>query len=183
MDKTKNYRTSTKVALGGIIAAMMAAVMLGSYFPYLTYAIPAIAGLLVVVPMVELSVSWSVLTYISASVVVLLTAENEAKLLFLLFFGYYPIIKAVFESLNRRWLEYILKFLVFNVAVALYVAASVWLLQIPFSEFVSSPMGEFTAPALLIGGNIVFFIYDIGATRVVTYYILMLHPTVKKLLK
>ena len=177
------YRASTKVALGGIIAALMAAAMLASYFPYLTYAVPAVAGLFIIVPMVELSAAYAFLSYISASAVVLITAESEAKLLFVLFFGYYPIIKALLERLNKRWLEYLLKFLVFNIAVVADVAASVFILGIPVSEFVSSPIGVATAPVLLLMGNIVFAIYDMGATRIISSYVMMLHPKIKKMLK
>lgn len=177
------YRVSSKVALGGIIAALMAVAMLASYFPYLTYAVPAVAGLFVIVPMVELSAAYAFLSYISASAVILITAESEAKLLFVLFFGYYPIIKALLERLNKRWLEYLLKFLVFNIAVVADVAASIFILGIPVSEFVSSPLGVATAPVLLLMGNIVFAIYDMGATRIISSYVMMLHPKIKKMLK
>ncbi len=183
MGAPKKERPASKIALGGIIAAMMAAIMLGSYFPYLTYAIPALAGMLVIVPLIEISAVWAFMTYLAASAVVLITAENEAKLLFVLFFGFYPIIKAKCEKPGKRIPEYILKFLVFNAAVAAYVAASVWLLGIPLAEFTSSQFGAFTAPILLVGGNVVFFIYDLGLTRVISAYWLTLHHRVKKLLK
>ena len=183
MGGKREVRYAGKIALGGIIAALAAVVMLAAYFPYLTYAVPAIAGLLIIVPMVEISFPWALATYFSASVVVLLTAESEAKLLFVLFFGYYPIIKALCERMKKRWLEYMAKFAVFNLAVAAYATLSIFVLQIPITEFVSSPLGAATAPALLVAGNIVFAVYDMGATRVISYYVIMLHPRVKKLIK
>jgi len=183
MGGARKQRPAAKIALGGVVAALMAAVMLTSYFPYLTYAIPAVAGLLVIVPMIELSPVWALMTYISASVVALLTAEKEATLLFVLFFGFYPILKSVFERLSMRWLEYLLKVITFNAAVALYVVLSVWLLEIPLSEFTTSPLGAVTVPALWLGGNVVFFLYDMGATRVISMYIMMMHPKIRKILK
>lgn len=172
-----------RIALGGVIAALMAVVMLTSYFPYLTYAIPAIAGLLVIVPMVEFGAGWAVMTYIAASAVVMLTAENEAKTLFVVFFGFYPVVKAMCERMRSRFCEYAVKFAVFNAAVAVYAAVSIFVLSIPVSEFTQSYFGVFTVPILIIGANAVFYVYDMGATRVITMYIMRLHPKVKKLLK
>ena len=183
MGGAKNRRPASKIALGGVVAALMSAVMLTSWFPYLTYAVPAVAGLLVIVPMIELSPLWAAMTYVSASVVALLTAEKESALLFVLFFGFYPVLKALFERTGKRWLELLLKILTFNAALALYVALSVWFLGIPLSEFTASPLGAVTVPALWLGGNAVFFVYDMGATRVISMYILTMHPKIKKILK
>ena len=93
------------------------------------------------------------------------------------------MIKALVERLTSRLAEYIIKFSVFNLAVGVYGVASVFLLSIPISEFTESMFGAVTLPLLILGGNIVFWLYDKGLTQVITLYILRIHPTVKKLLK
>ena len=54
------YKNSTKTAIGGIIAALSIVLMLlTSAIPTLTYAIPAIAGLLLVVIVIEVNKKWA----------------------------------------------------------------------------------------------------------------------------
>ena len=88
-----------------------------SYFPYLTYAVPAVAGLFIMVAVIEAGYKWALGAYAAASVLVFLFAEPEGKLLYICFFGYYPILKAVFDRRKSRTLEWILKLAVFNAAI------------------------------------------------------------------
>lgn len=54
------YKNSTKTAIGGIIAALSIVLMLlTSAIPTLTYAIPAIAGLLLVIIVIEVNKKWA----------------------------------------------------------------------------------------------------------------------------
>ena len=92
------------------MAALASVFMLTSYFPYLTYAIPALAGLFIMVAFIETDIKWAAVTYIASSVLIFFVAEPEAKLLYIMFFGYYPIIKALFERVRSRVFEYLFKF-------------------------------------------------------------------------
>ena len=78
-----------KITFCGIMAAISVVIMLTSYFPYLTYAIPAIASIFVLIPTLEIGLKWGTLTYFVSAVIVLLVGEMEAKLLFTVFLGYY----------------------------------------------------------------------------------------------
>ncbi len=164
-----------------MMAALASAVMLVSFFPYLTYAVPAVAGLFIMVAVIETNIKWAFITYIVSAVITFLMAEPEAKMLYVLFFGYYPILKAIFEKPKSRVLEYLLKFAVFNAAVLLN-----YLLIAPVMGFSVEDFGEFgkySAIVLLVGANIVFPIYDLAVSQMSQFYMVRVHPSVKRIFK
>ena len=174
-------KNTKKITLCGMVAALSVVVMLVSYFPYLTYAIPALAGLFMIVPLIECGVSWAFGTYIASAAIIFVTGETEAKILYILFLGYYPILKSLIEKINKQALEWVLKLAVFNVAaVAFYYASSV-LFAVSFDDF--GEWGKYGALIFLALCNIVFVIYDIGISRVASLYIFKLHDKIKKIIK
>lgn len=176
-----NMKNTKKITLCGLIAALSSAIMLTSFFPYLTYAIPAISGLFVMIPLIECGVLWSVGTYIVSSVIILFTGELEATILYIMFMGYYPILKYIVERINKCVIEWVLKILGFNiVAIAYY-----YVLTIPFGRTFDDfgDFGKYSALIFLLICNIVFVLYDIGISRVASSYMMVLHDKVKKIIK
>ncbi|MCI8497070.1 MAG: hypothetical protein HFE85_02305 [Clostridiales bacterium] len=171
---------SAKVALGGMIAALSVALMfLSSLFPFATYAIPAIAGMLLMVVCAQIGYRWAALIYAAVSVLsFLLVADREAALFYVLFFGYYPILKGLLEKQNWRVLEWILKFAVFNAGVIAAYFLSIYVLDIPDDTIeLFGPAG----PWILLGaGNLVFILYDIALTQMFSRYLYFLHPKLQK---
>lgn len=164
-----------------MMSALATVVMLMSYFPYMTYAIPAVAGLFIMAALIETDKKWAFLSFAASAVLVFLSGDPESKFLYIFFFGFYPIVKALIEHLNKRALEWILKFAVFNAAVL-----SVYLIFAKFFGFSLEEFDEFGkygAYILLLLGNIVFVIYDIAVSRVAVFYIRVLHPKIKKFLR
>ena len=156
-------------------------VMFVSYFPYLTYAIPAIAGLFMMVPLIECGVSWAFGTYIASSALILITGETEAKILYILFLGYYPILKSLIEKINKQAVEWILKLICFNIAAVAFYYVSSRLFAVSFDDF--GEWGKYGALIFLAICNVVFVLYDIGISRVASYYIYALHDKIKRILK
>ena len=109
-------RKSYSTALGGIVASLAIVLMFFTgVFPFATYALPALAGLLMVVIVIDFDYKWALSVYAVVSILALLiTPDREAAIMFIAFFGYYPTLKSIFEKLKSRVLEWILKFLVFN---------------------------------------------------------------------
>lgn len=173
-------KNTKKITFCGLIAALSVVFMLLSYIPYLTYSAPAIAGIFMMIIAIELSRKWAYAAYIVSSVLIFLLAENEAKILYILFFGIYPIVKGSIEGLRRRVPEYILKFLLFNAAMLLDVLATVYLLGIPFDT--GSFTGVYFYLAFAILANVFFIVYDIALTRLIMLYMYRLHGRIKKLL-
>ena len=163
------------------MAAMASLFMLTSYFPYLTYAIPAVAGLFVMVAVIETDNKWALLTYFASAVITALFAEPEAKMLYVTFFGFYPILKAVFEKLKSRVLEYALKFLVFNFAIVLAYGLIAAFIGVSLQDM--GDFGKYTSIVLLVAANVVFPIYDVAVSKMAAFYIVRLHPQKRKIIK
>lgn len=174
-------RKSARVAFCGILSALTVVIMLLSYFPSFTYAIPATAGVLFAVIVIEIDARWAFVAYIATSILCFLFAEKEAALLFIFFFGYYPIIKGLIERRHSRPIEYGIKFAVFNVAIVIAYLLIINVFGIPFDDM--GMFGKYAAWAMLIAGNVVFFVYDIAVSRLLTGYYHMLHPRIKRLFK
>ena len=155
--------------------------MLMSYFPYFTYAVPAITGLLTMMLVIEINVKWAFVAYIAASVLVFIFAEPESKLMYICLFGYYPIVKALIERINKPVIEWILKLAVFNVAAIMIYAVFAGMFGVSIEDF--STLGKYGAYIFLGFGNAVFVLYDITVSRLSGTYIYRIHPKVKKLLK
>lgn len=174
-------KNTSYIALCGITAALITAVMAASYFPFLTYAIPAIAGALIIVPLAEIGKPYAVGTYVVSALLVMLFAENEAKLMYVCFFGYYPVIKAVFEKIKLRLIEYILKFAVFNGAVTAVYLLLAELFMIDMEGV--GDYGKYGVIILYAVGNVAFVLYDICLEKLCTLYMCRLHPKIKKIMR
>ena len=133
------------------------------------------------VSVIELNARWGILTFLVSAFIVFLIAEPEAKLLYILFFGYYPILKAVLEKRNNIGLEYIVKFLVFNGAIVLTYSVFAGIFGIDLSFL--SEFGKYSVPILLVAANIVFLLYDKAVSQLAGFYLQRLHSIVKRILK
>lgn len=162
------------------MVALSAVFMLFSYFPYLTYAIPAITGLFMVVLVIEINRKWAVTAYIAAAAIIFMFSEPESKLLYICLFGYYPILKSIIEQTNKAFLEWFLKIITFNAAVILIYLLFSKLFGVSVDDF--KFIGKYGAALFLILGNVIFVIYDIAVSRMVGIYMSLIHPKINKIL-
>ncbi len=168
-------KSSFKVSFGGIVGALSLVLMLlTSVIPFGTYAFPAFAGMLLVCIVIELGYSWAFVVYFVVSVMsFLLLTDKEAALYYVVFLGFYPIIKGLFEKLSSRFLQYVFKFAVFNLCMVIAFFVSVSLLSIPKESF--NLFGVYLPWVFLLLGNIVFVLYDYCVSKLVTVYLLKIH--------
>lgn len=174
MKKTKS------VAFCAISAALISVIMLLGYIPNLTYAIPAIAGLVLMVVLIELNIKYTIATYVVSSVIALFTAENEVKFLFILLFGIYPWLKSLIEKAKTNALCFVFKILFFNLSVAAFYVVIVLLTGI---NLFNGEKVTLFAVLFIIAANLVFLVYDFALSRLSNFYIVRLHDTVKKLMR
>lgn len=162
---------SFKVALGGVMAALSLAIMLlTGFIPIGTYACPALAGILLIVIVIELGAKWAWAVFAVIAILSLLFAgDKEAALYFVLFFGFYPILKAKIETLQKRWPQRILKLAVFNISMIAAFFLALYVFAVPADEFVI--FGIYVPWLFLIAGNVFFVVYDIAVTRLVVLYV------------
>jgi len=145
-------------------------------------SLPALSGILLIVVVIELGASWAWPVYFAASALSLLLAgDKEAVVLFILFFGYYPIIKSAIEKMKNRYLSYLLKFLVFNSTMIVAFFLSIIVLGVPEDSF--TVFGVYLPWAFLAFGNLVFLIYDYAISNLVATYYRRFHKLVSKWLK
>ena len=179
-DITKN---SMKAALIGILAALSTLVMFFTgIIPVATLALPAIAGCLLIPVVAEVGISWGFGTFaVCAGLSFLLAPDREAALLYLLFFGYYPVLTGVLDRVKNKTLRYVLKLLIFNAAVVTETLLAVFVLGIPWEtvEF----LGKATPLVLLLLANLVFVLYDRALNGLIALYFRKFSSQVRRFLK
>ncbi len=174
-------KSTKKITFCGIMAAITVVIMLTSYFPYLTYAIPAMASIFILIPTLEIGIKWGFLTFLVSGTITMLVGELESKFLFVVFLGYYPVLKELVERKLPKVLQYIVKFMVFNIALVGFYYISTKLLMIPTEEFT---LGfDWFIYIMSAIANVTFFIYDIAISRLTTLYFIRFHNMFSKMLK
>lgn len=170
-----------KITLSSTIAAVSLVLMLiTGIFPFGTFALPCIAGMIITSIVIECDYKWAFAVYAIVSVLSLMIAgDKEAVVYFIMLFGYYPILKGIFEGkIKSTVIQYILKYAVFNVAVISAFLISIFVLLVPIEDF---SLGDYFVPWLfLIAGNIFFIIYDKAITSAITIYIRRLRGKIIK---
>ena len=171
-------RKSTQVALGGLSASLcLVFMMLTAMIPFATFALPALAGMVLISVVVELGYSSAILVYVATSLLsLIIVPDKEAAIMFVAFFGYYPILKGKLDGIRSKILALISKLAVFNCSVV----AAYWLLIHLFGiddvlEEVG-PFGRYSVLVLLLLGNVVFLVYDFATTQIAQAYLHVFRP-------
>ena len=180
MIKLKN---SLKLTYCGVITAISVVIMFfTSLIPIGLYVLPAIAGYIITSVKKEINFKWAFLTYIAVSIVsLMLVAEKESVLMFIFFFGYYPILKFKIDEYKSKVIKIILKFLCFNISVIFVYFIAIQVLNISENEF--EILGVYIPGIFLFLGNIIFFAYDYSLVGAGFYYDKKIHPYINKLSK
>lgn len=184
MGEVNALKNTSLTALGGIITALSVVFMfMSSLIPFMTYVVPAFAGLLLIVTVREVELRWSFYIYIAVSFLSLLViADKESAVMYSFFFGYYPFVKVLIdEKFSNRVLNKLIKFIVFNLGVVLGYLVIIKVFGIPIEEM--DEFGKYTNIILLALGNIVFIFYDILVRNLAMIYDLKWHKRVAKIFK
>lgn len=181
MNKRKHL--TFKVSLGGIISALSLVLMMVSGITMsLEYAVPMITGALLMALVIEFSKGFAGVVYVAVGALSLLLLGNkEPAIMYIMFFGYYPILKSVLEKHLKKISCWIIKYLVFNIAMIASYFVVTKIFMISFDDI--EAFGKFALPLLLLAGNILFLLYDIMLTRLVTIYILRWQKLIKRVFK
>ncbi len=179
----KRKYLSFKVSLGGVITALSLVLMIVSGATIsLEYAIPMITGALLMMLVVEFGKGFAGVIYIAVSILSLLILGNkEPAIMYLMFFGYYPIIKSILEKNLKKVSCWIVKYLLFNVSMIVSYFVVTKIFMISFDDIES--FGKFALPLLLLAGNVLFVMYDIMLTRLVSLYIYRWQKHIKRVFK
>ena len=174
---------SGKVAFAGVTCALSVTCMLLTIIPTLEIGLPALAGCLLILPVIELGVRYGFLCYAATAVVSLLLAHSlEAKVLFVVFFGYYPVIKALIERMRSNVWQWVTKFVLFNITVCgMYWVLVNVLAILPKDDFLL--FGKYMYGAFVLIANVVFVLYDRAMTSVITAYLRLGQARLRKMFR
>ncbi len=102
----------------------------------------------------------------------LLIPSKDSAVLFLLFFGIYPILKSLVERMEKRQVAWVCKLFICNAALSAFwfLFRAALLSQLP-TQF------EFSW-TFFIAGNIAFVFYDLGFTGLISFYVRRIHNAV-----
>ena len=84
-------KNTSLTALGGIITALSVFIMfLAGIIPNMTYVIPELASILLIVTTQEADLKWSVFIYAAVSLLsIFIVADKEAVVMYVFLIGYY----------------------------------------------------------------------------------------------
>ena len=170
-----------KMTASALLAAMGVALMfLGSLIETLDLTMAAMASFFCIFAVIEFGSTYSWLIYaVTGILTVVLMPHSMVGWFYLLFFGYYPILKEKFERLKRP-VAWMVKLIVLNIAliISIILASYVFYGGNIFEAFVlmfgAEDWGIYAAAGIYALLNIVFIIYDIALTRLISLYLFRL---------
>lgn len=165
---------SRKIAYGGILTALcVVLVYAAAIMPSGKLGIYALSSLVIAIAVVELDIKWGTVVFAAAAIlIVLLTGNINALLLFGLFFGSYPLVKYFIEKQRKAAAEILLKLFTFNIAaVAGFYVYSLIFGVSPLNQQILGKAANTMLIAGAFGAQVVFIIYDYVLSRLIGYYI------------
>lgn len=178
-----------KLTAGALLSALGVSLLaLGALFETLDLTMAAFASFACVFAVIEFRGSYPWLVYAVTGILsVVLMPYSMAGWFYLLFFGYYPILKDKFERMKKP-ISWIFKILVLNAslfACAVAVDFIFFGMKVSVFEAMSYMFGDFGGLVALIYVmlNLVFVIYDIALTRLIGFYYAKLRDRFKFLRK
>lgn len=174
-------KKSYKIALGGIVSALCLLTMfLTGVIPILSILLPMVAGILMMIIVVEVSIKWAFLTYLSVSILAMIvTFDKEAVLLFIMFFGHYPIIRFKIDAIKSKITRNLLKFSVFNICVLSFFWLTTYLLGLTAFLDEINDIGKYGGLIMIGFVNFIFLLYEYNLDIFYEMYIKRLKPILK----
>lgn len=170
-----------KLTLSAVLCALGVVLLsIGSLIQTVDLSAAALASFLCIFAVIELGGAYSWAVYaVTGLLAVILTPYGMAGWFYIAFFGYYPMIKEKTERLSKP-LAWIIKVLTLNTALFVCVVISYLLffaksggglLDAFFKIFGDADFGKIFAFAMVAAVNVVFVIYDIALTLMISTYI------------
>ena len=174
-------KNSKVIAYSGVATALSVVMLfLGSIFWVLGYTMPLVANLVMIILLDSISQKSALLTFISTSIIsFILLNDKECVLLYILFFGYYPLIRDKINDIKPKFLSYLLKFITFNAAMVLTQVLCVYVFGIPFDDM----LGKWGIVLFVLCLNLVFVVFDKLYTLLLRLYRIKLKKKVEKYIK
>lgn len=161
-------KNTKKITLAAILSTLgVIVLLLGSIFTMLDLTMVAIASLLVVMAVIELGGCYPYLIWLVTGILsMLLLPSKFSAILYIVFGGIYPILKAMFERLHFV-VAWILKLSYFNTMLTLLIFLCNYVFKLSDTD-----LGYNFIVYILCNG--VFVLYDIAASEMIVLYMIKL---------
>ena len=157
-------RKTRVITLSALFSALSVIFLyIASVWPTGRFGLVALSSLFVAAAVCDAGILPSVYVFIVSSALgMLLLPDKSAPLLYILFFGYYPVLKSLIERLEKVVIQWVLKLIVFNIALIIILF---FLRTLILGNSLNYP-----TPVLYAGGNIIFIVFDYGFSKVMRFY-------------
>ena len=157
--------SAKKITMGGIITTISLVVLyLSSLFPTNRISLLALSSMFVFVLVIEFNIRTAVISYMATSLLgLILLPDKLMTIAYIIYFGYYGIIKSLIERINNIALEWIVKISSFNIAI--------FILYLIIGKFFPQNLQVNTSLWLIIVFlQTVFIAYDILYSFIIMFY-------------
>ena len=168
----KRKSKSWSMAYCGMAAALCVALMLlGTIIPIAMFIAPAVASFLIATVCMECGITMAWTAYAAVSLLsIFVTFDKEAALIFILFFGHYPILRQQLEKLPGKALVWLGKCLTAGICFAADYYATIYVLGLKELAQEFAGLGRYALPVislLLLG---MFLCYDYALGGMLLFY-------------
>lgn len=168
-------RESKRVAIGGIVTLLSTlSLYMSSILPTNRLFFFALSTFFLASIVIEINTKFAILVYISSALLSFIMIPNKTIVLpYIIFFGYYAIIKSIIERINMLLIEILIKLFLFNLSI-----------YIEYTIFSKVLLGDiiFKLPAwiLFILIQLAFIIYDYSFSICIYFYRTKIRTRIKK---
>ncbi len=138
---------------------------IGSFLNTLDLTLAAVAALLVLLAKMEMGTRYALAVYFGTAILsLILSAQKSIGVFYLLFFGCYPVIKAMCERHRKLW-ELLLKFLFSLLSIAAVLAV----LDLLLGAWDPALPGWYRWGTVALA-EITFWVYDYALSKLMRFY-------------
>lgn len=175
-------KNATTLAVCSIITALSSVLLfLGGITFVLAYAMPMLVSISMIMLKATFGTKSAWITYVATSLLSFMhVADKECVMMYIAFFGYYPIVKCGIDKLKSKSVRIILKFVLFNAMLTVCQIILVYVFGIPFLD---EGEGKYLIILFAVLMNFLFLIYDNMINAVTKLYKLKIEKRIKRLFK
>ena len=182
--KTKKMTVSAMLSALGV-----ALLFISGLIETLDLSMAALASFFCIFAVIEIGGAYPWLIFaVTGALSFIIMPQNTGGWFYILFFGYYPILKEKIEKLKIP-IAWAIKLVLVNVAmiVCVVIASFVFyggnMISAIIGLFGAEDFGKFTVIIIYSLINVVFVIYDVALTRIISFYFIRLRHRFKFLTK
>ncbi|MDO4458712.1 MAG: hypothetical protein Q4C42_01270 [Clostridia bacterium] len=175
-------KNSLRVALCGLMAGLSIVIMfLAGIIPTMTIALPALAGCMLIPITAECGTKYGFTVFAVVSILgFFAVSDREAWLMYVLFFGYYPVLYGVLDRIRNGKVRYAVKLLIYTAACLAESYLAIFILGIPLEEM--GNLGIWSYVILLALAEVVFMVYDRAIRNLIVLYFARFRKPLMKIL-